>query len=287
MTRCGSARARPGGLRRAGVAGPPSPAAGRAAHPVLRPGPARAGRARARPARAERRPRGGGPAARCARWRARSRGRPRPGGPDPAPTAWPGALLLEVAGAASTAREFARYRLRRACPTRRTRRWWTCCPSAGARVLAAAVRRSVVEGYEAVARGRRPRRRAAGPGAPGRARRARARAARHRPCPWTSSWATRRCPWPPGRAACCTSFRNRLRDRRRGEPRGWRARSTARRRWPATGPPRGSAPCGAGAAALLRALERRGPRAASRAGARRARCPSEAAELAWLGAALA
>ena len=157
----------------------------------------------------------------------------------------------------------------------------------GGRVLAGGGAPQRGRGYEAVAAAAGLDVGAAGPRPAGRPLRARPRAARHRRRPSTSSWAITPSPSPPGRAACFTSSARRLRDAGAGRaalagPRGGSDGRAGRQRIRA----HGSAPSARGRGAAAR-LGGRGSRGRAAAGARKARCPCEAAELAWLGAALA
>ena len=197
------------------------------------------------------------------------------GGRGPVSLILPGGVartaLLELA-AGVTAREFARYRITPGLPYPPDEALVDVLPVDGGRVLAAAVRRSVVEGYEAVAA-------AAGldverlvaprPPSP------RSRASRAAPpCPWTSSLAIRHCPSPPGREACSTSSAPASAKPARESRSGWDARWTGRRPWPATASAPRIRAVGPGAAELLRLWSERAARA-SPAGVRRERCPSQ------------
>src|SRR5216683_3254465 len=90
---------------------------------------------------------------------------------------------------------------------------------------------------------------------------------------WTSSSAIAPCPWPPGREGCCTSSARGGGSPARASRSGSDARWTGRRSWPATGPLPASVPsvrarwrcCAPGRTKAARA---------SRAGARKERCPS-------------
>ena len=151
-------------------------------------------------------------------------------------------MLLE-APAGVAPREFARYRITPGLPYAPEEALVDVLPVEGGRVLAAAVRRSVVEGYEAAAA-------AAGLDierldlSPLAALSALARGRAAPPRPSTSSSAITPCPWPRGTvvscassaAACATPERASRLARARGGPYG----RPGRQRRPASDPRRGA-----------------------------------------------
>jgi hypothetical protein len=210
------------------------------------------------------------------------------GGRGPVTLVLPGGVartaVLEVAGGV-TAREFARYRMTPGLPYAPEEALVDVLPVDGGRVLAAAVRRSIVEGYEAVA---------AASGldverldlAPLAALSALAREPRGTAVSVDVILGDQALSLAAWRGGALHLFRTRLRDSGPREP-SWLGREVDRT---AVLAGNGSAPriraVGPGAANLLRAWREEG-RASEPGWRAEGALPVEAAELAWLGAALA
>jgi hypothetical protein len=193
-------------------------------------------------------------------------------------------VLLDVpAGVA--ARDFARYRITPGLPYSPDEALVDVLPLEGGRVLAAAVRRSIIEGYEAAAR-------AAGLDvdrldlAPLAALSALAREPRGTVASVDVILGDRALSLAAWHGGTLRVFRNRLREPGPGEAR-WLTQEVDRTAVQAGngGPPRLRA-VGPGATALLRAWEGEG-RTAEAGWSAEGPLPVEATELAWLGAALA
>jgi hypothetical protein len=191
-------------------------------------------------------------------------------------------VLLEVPAGVS-AREFARYRITPGLPYPPEEALVDVLPVAGDRVLAAAVRRSVIEGYEAAASGLDIERLDLSPLA---AVSAMAREARGTAVSVDVVLGDRALSLAAWHGGVLRVFRSRLRDGGPDEAR-WLAREVDRTAALAGngGPPRIRV-VGSGATAILRSFGENGR--PSEPGWRvEGTLPVEAAELAWLGAALA
>jgi hypothetical protein len=191
-------------------------------------------------------------------------------------------VLLEVP-AGVDARQFARYRITSGLPYAPEEALVDVLPIGGGRVLAAAVRRSVIEGYEAAASSLDIERLDLSPLAALSAMAAEARGTAASVDVILGDRALSLAAWHGG---VLRVFRSRLRDGGVGEPR-WLAREVDRTAALAGngGPPRIRV-VGSGATVLLRALAESGR--VSEPGWRvEGALPVEAAELSWLGAALA
>ena len=217
---------------------------------------------------------GGGPArAAAARW------------PSSFPAAWRGRCCWKCPPE-STAREFARYRITPGLPYAPEEALVDVLPVDGGRVLAAAVRRSVVEGYEAAAA-------AAGLDverldlAPLAALSALAREPRGTAVSVDVILGDHALSLAAWHGGVLRAFRSRLRGTaaERAALAG-DARWIGRRCWPATAAAPRIRAVGPGAAALLRAWDDEG-RAGEPGWRAEGTLPVEATELAWLGAALA
>lgn len=193
-------------------------------------------------------------------------------------------VLLEVPSGVA-AREFARYRITPALPYAPDEAVVDVLAVEGGRTLAAAVRRSVIEGYEAVSA-------AAGLDlerldlAPLAAVSALARARHDTGASVDVILGDRALSLAAWHGGFLRMFRSRLREAGPDEP-GWLAREVDRTAAMAGdgGPPRIRA-VGPGAIALLRGWEKEG-RPAEPGWRAEGPLPVDAAELAWLGAALA
>jgi len=191
-------------------------------------------------------------------------------------------VLLEVPGGVD-AREFARYRITPGLPYAPEEALVDVLPVGGGRVLAAAVRRSVIEGYETAAASLDIERLDLSPLAAISAMAAEARGTASSVDVILGDRALSLAAWHGG---VLRVFRNRLRDGGEGEPR-WLAREVDRTAALAGngGPPRLRV-VGPGATALLRALAESG-RVGEPGWRVEGTLPVEAADLPWLGAALA
>jgi hypothetical protein len=193
-------------------------------------------------------------------------------------------MLLEVPGGV-TPREFARYRITPGLPYPPEEALVDVLPVDGGRMVAAAVRRSVIEGYEAAAT-------AAGLDverldlAPLAALSALSREGRGTAPSVDVILGDRALSLAAWHGGALRVFRSRLREAGSREP-GWLAREADRTAAVAGngGPPRLRA-VGPGAAALLRAWTDAG-RSAEPGWRAEGSLPVDAADLAWLGAALA
>ena len=191
-------------------------------------------------------------------------------------------VLLEVP-AGVDAREFARYRITPGLPYAPEEALVDVLPMGGGRVLAAAVRRSVIEGYEKAAGTLDIERLDLSPLAAVSAMAGEARGTAASVDVILGDRALSLAAWHGG---VLRVFRSRLRDGGASEPR-WLLREVDRTAAQAGngGPPRIRV-VGPGATVLLRALAENGR--VSEPGWRvEGALPVEAAELAWLGAALA
>jgi hypothetical protein len=191
-------------------------------------------------------------------------------------------VLLEVP-AGVEAREFARYRVTPGLPYPPEEALVDVLPVAGGRVLAAAVRRSVIEGYEAAASGLDIERLDLSPLAAVSAMAGEARGTAGSVDVILGDRALSLAAWHGG---VLRVFRSRLRDGGAGEP-SWLAREVDRTAAVAGngGPPRIRV-VGPGATTVLRAFAESG-RTSEPGWRAEGTMPVEAAELAWLGAALA